>query len=118
MRIQHPRATDAVGGWPADAVALPHADRTPVTDGYVDVPDEHADAAMDALEEVYDVEYNRNTGEVVTDDDDAPADGDVPPKGVLKGMVKEDVYDIAAEQDVTGRSEMTKTELIAALQED
>lgn len=81
MRIQHPKATDSVDGWPASAIRLPHANRVPIEDGYVDVPDDHADGAIAALEDAYGVTY---------DDDGTVLQEGVPPD-------KEDVDDTDAD---------------------
>lgn len=82
MRIQHPRATDATVRGPPSRVAVPVGagsyETVSVDDGYVEVDDEDADAAMDGLASVFDVEYDRDTGEVVTDGDtEESADADV-----------------------------------------
>lgn len=63
--IQHPQDSDVVDGEPPGRVNVKTGDgqRRPSTvdDGDVTVPDDEVAGAMDALEETYDVAYNRKT---------------------------------------------------------
>ena len=87
MRIQHPRATDAFARDPPSRVAVrvgPTRYTTVGVDanGYLSIKPEKADDVMDDLESSYDVEYDRDTGEVIVDDPDGdpdPDSGDDPP---------------------------------------
>jgi len=82
-----------------------------------DVADDKAAALLDAhdyLREA-DIVLSEDDYEVVADDgDDADSDdGDD-----LSALTKAELYDMAAEADIDGRSDMTKAELRAALEED
>lgn len=84
MRIQHPRATDAYARDPPSNVAVRVGGTRYTTvavddDGYLSIKPEKTDDVMDDLESSYNVEYDRETGEIVgagSDDDPDVSDGD------------------------------------------
>lgn len=86
QRIQHPRATAGFSRGPPSNAAVEIASgayRTASVDdeGYVHVPDRYAENVMDGFAKQYDVEYDRETGEVLGAGatDDPNGGGDEPP---------------------------------------
>ncbi|ELY96758.1 hypothetical protein C482_15326 [Natrialba chahannaoensis JCM 10990] len=84
MRIQHPRATDAFARDPPSQVAVPisssrHTNVSVDDEGYLSIKPDKADDVMAYLASSYDVEYDRDTGDVVShagDDLEEAADDD------------------------------------------
>lgn len=82
-RIPHPRTLDRFERGPSSTVAVPvgggRSAVRRVERGDVVVEDAYAEATMDALERAYDVEYDRDTGDLVGAEpvDDTTDGGDV-----------------------------------------
>jgi len=102
-------------------VTHPHADRDaspaavtvgtttyPVdADGIIDCPAEDEGHVADVLADAYGVSA-----------DDLVREEDGPPDDAVEELTYDQLYELAKERDVDGRSEMSKDDLIAALRED
>lgn len=79
-----------------------------------DVDPEKGDALLDRHDYLTeaDIVLSEDEYEVL---DETPVDDEDGPS--LDGLTKSDLYDMAAERDINGRSDMSKAELIDALEE-
>jgi len=117
MTVRHPDADRDAS--PA-AVTVGTTTYSVDDDGVIDCPPEDERDVADVLSDVHDVDRGRiltngsdGDGEVLVND--GPDYESIPP--VLDDMTYDELYEVAADHDIKGRSEMTKDELIAALRE-
>lgn len=80
-----------------------------------DIEDDHGEALLDAHEYLREADVTLDESayevvETVEEDDDIPQDMDA--------LTKSELYDLATEAGIEGRSSMTKDELLDALSED
>lgn len=126
MTVYHPRTLDAVGGSPPAAVTIDRRDYTIDDGGAIDCPEDEEDTIAGRLADAYGV----NPGDLLQPDT-PPDDGTVPDqtsedtipdhtrdRGEFAELTKAELYEIASERGVEGRSTMTKDDLIDALAED
>jgi len=104
MQVTHPLADRDAS--PA-AATVGSSTYTVDDDGVVGCPDERAGDVAGALAEAYGV-----------DPDTLIREEGGPPDDDLGEMTHDELYSLAQDADVDGRSEMTKDELRAALRED
>lgn len=99
MTVRHPHADRD-----ASPAAVTIGDTTfSITDGVVDCPPEDERHVADVLSDVYDVD----AAELLEADDDVADD--------LEAKTSAELYEMAQERDIEGRSEMRKPDLIDAL---
>lgn len=99
MTVRHPHADRD-----ASPAAVTIGDTTfSITDGVVDCPPEDERHVADVLSDVYDVD----AAELLEADDDVADD--------LEAKTSAQLYEMAQERDIEGRSAMSKADLIDAL---
>jgi len=113
MQVTHPLA-DRDAPVPA-AVTCPDGEtRHPDSDGVVEAPEDVAVALADAWADCYGVPPDG----LLAHGDGSAADGEDMSRQALEEMTYDTLYDAATQVDISGRSQMTKGELVDALHEE
>lgn len=105
MTVYHPRMTSGAITWRGEDYPI-------ATDGSIDCPADVEGDLADHLAQTYDAPINDILPEQ-TDTNVTPTNADA----AMPDLTREELYERAQEEDISGRSSMSKEELANALEE-